>query len=41
MPDEWETANGLDPSNKEDRNKIDKEGYTMLEKYLNSLSKLH
>jgi hypothetical protein len=37
MPDEWETQNGLSPKNAEDRNKVNKEGYTMLEVYLNSL----
>ena len=37
MPDEWETANGLDPKNPADGNKVTSDGYTMLEKYLNSL----
>jgi hypothetical protein len=37
MPDEWETGHGLNPRNAGDRNKIGKEGYTMLEVYLNSL----
>ncbi len=37
MPDEWETQNGLDPKNPEDRNTRNEEGYTMLEVYLNSL----
>jgi hypothetical protein len=37
MPDEWETKHGLDPSNPEDRNTTNAEGYTMLEQYLNSL----
>lgn len=37
MPDAWETANGLDPNNPEDRNKIAPDGYTYLEKYINSL----
>lgn len=37
MPDEWETANGLDPKNPEDGNKTYGPGYTMLEKYMNSL----
>ncbi|MFA9390212.1 MAG: pectinesterase family protein [Prolixibacteraceae bacterium] len=37
MPDEWEVANGLDPNDAEDRNKIVKSGYTCLEVYLNSL----
>lgn len=37
MPDVWEKANGLDPANPEDRNKVHQSGYTMLEVYLNSL----
>ena len=37
MPDEWETANGLDPENSADGNVVDDEGYTNLEHYLNSL----
>ena len=37
MPDEWETSNGLDKTNPEDRNKRTKSGYTCLEVYLNSL----
>ena len=37
MPDDWERKNGLDPKNEEDRNKIAEDGYTMLEKYLNSI----
>jgi pectate lyase len=37
MPDEWEKKNGLDPNNPKDRNNMDKDGYTMLEKYLNSI----
>jgi hypothetical protein len=36
MPDEWEKGNGLNPSDPADRNLV-KEGYTMLEKYLNSI----
>ena len=38
MPDEWETGKGLDPKNPADGNRIVSDGYTMLEKYLNSLS---
>ncbi|MDD3320566.1 MAG: pectate lyase [Paludibacter sp.] len=38
MPDAWEKANKLDPKNAEDRNKVGKDGYTMLEKYLNSIN---
>ncbi len=37
MPDDWEKKQGLDPKNSNDRNKVDKDGYTMLEKYLNSI----
>lgn len=37
MPDEWETANGLDPQNPNDRNLTGADGYTHLERYLNSL----
>lgn len=37
MPDAWEVANGLDPNNPEDRNRLALDGYTYLEKYLNSL----
>jgi pectate lyase len=37
MPDAWESANGLDPNNSADRNNIGADGYTMLEKHLNSL----
>ncbi len=36
MPDEWETANGLDP-NVADQNMVNADGYTALEVYLNSL----
>jgi hypothetical protein len=39
MPDEWERNNGLDPNNATDRNKLDANGYTMLEKYLNELAR--
>ena len=38
MADEWERAYGLDPTNPEDRNgDFNSDGYTNLEKYLNSL----
>ncbi|RYZ30197.1 MAG: pectate lyase [Chitinophagaceae bacterium] len=37
MPDEWEIKNSLDPKNAEDRNKIGRDGFTMLEVYLNGL----
>ena len=39
MPDEWEIKNGLNSNDASDRNKIAKDGYTMLEKYLNELVK--
>lgn len=38
MPDEWEIKNKLNPKDANDRNKLDKDGYTMLEKYLNELA---
>ncbi len=38
MPDAWETANGLNPNDATDRNgDADRDGYTNLEEYLNSL----
>ena len=37
LPDEWEKSKGLDPEDASDRNKLASDGYTMLEKYLNSL----
>mgnify|MGYP000642796762 CR=1 FL=1 len=37
MPDVWEDKNKLDKKNPEDRNNIGSDGYTMLEKYLNSI----
>jgi len=38
MLDEWEISNGLDPKNPKDRNgDFNNDGYTNLEKYLNSL----
>jgi hypothetical protein len=38
MPDEWEKAHGLDPNNPADGNDdLNGDGYTNLEKYLNSL----
>lgn len=38
MPDEWETAHGLNPNDPEDRNDIAESGYTMVEEYLNELA---
>lgn len=37
MDDAWETANGLNPANPNDRNYLTLSGYTALEVYLNSL----
>ena len=37
MPDYWEAKNKLDKQNPDDRNIIASDGYTMLEKYLNSI----
>ena len=37
MPDEWEIMKGLNPNNTADRNNVAADGYTMLEKYLNSI----
>jgi hypothetical protein len=40
MPDAWEKAHGLDPSNKGDGNKtnLSANGYTNVEMYLNELA---
>ncbi|CAG7646571.1 Ig-like domain-containing protein [Paenibacillus allorhizosphaerae] len=38
MPDSWEKAQRLDSNNPDDRNRIGKGGYTMLENYLNSIA---
>ena len=37
MPDTWEDKNKLDKTNPDDRNTIASDGYTMLEKYINSI----
>ena len=37
MPDDWESKNGLNPKNPDDRNKVGADGYTMLEKYINNI----
>jgi hypothetical protein len=37
MGDEWELENGLNPNDKEDRNLVADNGYTMLELYINRL----
>ncbi len=41
MPDAWETAHGLNPSNASDRNNLNLFGYTRLEEYLNELGGAH
>ena len=38
MPDAWETKQGLDPKDPDDRNQVTPDGYTMLEKYLNGIA---
>ena len=37
MPDQWETARGLNPNNAADGKVINADGYTNLERYINSL----
>ena len=37
MPDDWETANGLNPNDATDGNLTNEEGYTNLELYMNAL----
>lgn len=37
IPDEWEVANGLNPKDASDASLIGKEGYTNIERYINSL----
>ena len=37
MPDEWETANNLNPNDASDGNLVKEDGYTNLEHYLNSI----
>jgi pectate lyase len=39
MPDDWETAQGLDPRNADDAKTVDGSGYTNLERYLNSVQR--
>ena len=38
IPDDWESAHGLDPHDPSDRNRTDADGYTMLEAYVNGLA---
>jgi hypothetical protein len=40
IPDEWETKNGLNTDDENDRNKIGPDGFTMLERYLNELTRI-
>ncbi|HPD26651.1 MAG TPA: T9SS type A sorting domain-containing protein, partial [Candidatus Marinimicrobia bacterium] len=37
MPDDWEIAHSLNPTDAADRNLLDENGYTRLENYLNDL----
>lgn len=37
MPDWWEDEEGLNPADPDDRNLLTADGYTMLEKYINSI----
>jgi hypothetical protein len=37
MPDKWEIAHGLNPNEEHDGSKLNKDGYTNLEKYLNEI----
>ncbi|MEV0385868.1 Ig-like domain-containing protein [Nonomuraea sp. NPDC050643] len=39
IPDEWETANGLNPENADDAQAVDGSGYTNLERYLNAIQR--
>jgi hypothetical protein len=39
IPDAWETAHGMNPHDPSDVGAVDKDGYTNLERYLNSLEK--
>ena len=40
IPDDWETAHGLNPNDASDRNTVGTDGYTMLETYINSLTQI-
>ncbi|KAB8196007.1 hypothetical protein FH608_011095 [Nonomuraea phyllanthi] len=40
MPDEWETAQGLNPESADDAKAVDGSGYTNLERYLNSIQRV-
>jgi hypothetical protein len=39
MPDDWERQHGLNPTNPADGNTVNSDGYTMLEHYLNEITK--
>ncbi|MEV0614287.1 Ig-like domain-containing protein [Nonomuraea sp. NPDC050404] len=39
MPDEWETAQGLNPESADDAQTVGTDGYTNLERYLNSIQR--
>ncbi len=41
IPDTWETAHGLNPSNAADRNLTNPVGYTYVEQYINELGAIH
>jgi autotransporter-associated beta strand protein len=41
MPDGWETARGLNPSDAADRNNLNLFGYTRIEEYINELGGAH
>lgn len=41
IPDRWETVHGLNPRDASDANAVDRDGYTHLERYLNSLIPAH
>jgi hypothetical protein len=41
MPDDWETARGLNPQDSEDRNQLAASGYTQLEEYMNWRAEPH
>jgi hypothetical protein len=38
MADDWETANGLDPSDGSDHDTVMGNGYTAIENYINELA---
>jgi hypothetical protein len=38
MPDDWETKQGLNPGDSSDASKINNDGYSNIEEYLNSIA---